>query len=77
MAKTKLGAKGKEHVSTMMERFEKGRLLRTNAGDRLNPNSPEDKKQALAIFYREGAAGEKKGFSQRTYKGSKRERPNK
>lgn len=77
MGKTKLGPKGKEHVSEMMERFHKGKLLRTSAGEKLSPQSEEDKEQALAIFYSEAERGEKKGFEKRTYKGSTRTRPKK
>ena len=77
MAKTKIGKRGKEHVSSQMERFGKGRLLRTSAGEHLNPNNPEDRKQAAAIFYNEAERGEKRGFVKRTYKGSTRERPRK
>lgn len=73
--KTKLGKRGKEHVSEMMERFSKGKLLRTNAGEKLNPHSEEDRQQALAIFYNEAERGEKKGFGKRTHKGSTRTRP--
>jgi len=75
--KTQLGKRGKEHVSTQMERFGKGKLLRTNSGEKLNPNNPEDRSQALAIFYNEGERGEKRGFAKRTYKGSTRTRPKK
>lgn len=77
MAETKLGSKGKEHVSKMMERFHKGKLLWTSAGKKLDPSKPEDRKQAAAIFYSEGKAGEERGFQKRTYKGSTRERPRK
>ena len=77
MAKTKLTERGKEHVSKMMERFHKGKLLRTSAGKKLSPSDPEDRKQALAIFYSEAKKGKKKGFEQREYKGSTRERPKK
>ena len=77
MAKTKLTERGKEHVSKMMERFNKGKLLRTSAGKKLDPHKPEDVDQALAIFYSEAKKGEKKGFGKREYKGSTRTRPNK
>jgi len=77
MAKTELGEKGKVHVSEQMKRFEKGKLLRTSAGKKLDPHKPEDVRQALAIFYSEGKKGEKTGFGQRTYRGSTRMRPNK
>ena len=77
MAKTKLTERGKEHVSTMMERFHKGKLLRTSSGKRLHPESPKDREQALAIFYSEAERGKKKGFGKREYKGSTRTRPNK
>lgn len=75
--KTKLGERGKEHVSEQMERFGKGKLLRTSAGKKLSPKKAEDVDQALAILYSEAAKGEKRGFGPRTYKGSNRERPNK
>lgn len=77
MAKTNLAPRGKEHVSEQMKRFGKGKLLRTSAGKKLNPEIPKDVKQALAIFYSEAHKGEKTGFGKRTYKGSTRERPNK
>ena len=76
MGKTKLTKLGKEHVSEMMERFSKGKLLRTSAGKKLNPEKLEDKEQALAIFYSEAEKGERKGFGKRTYRGSTRTRPN-
>jgi hypothetical protein len=76
-AKTKLTGRGQEHVSKMMERFHKGKLLRTSSGKKLSPHKSEDVDQALAIFYSEARRGEKKGFGKRTYKGSTRERPNK
>jgi len=75
--KTKLTERGKEHVSTMMERFHKGKLLRTSAGKKLSPEKPADVKQAAAIFYSEAERGKKAGFGKRTWKGSTRMRPNK
>ena len=72
---TDLKKKGKEYVSTQMERFNKGKLLRTSAGKKLNPEKPKDQKQALAIFYQEAESGEKRGFAVREYKGSTRLRP--
>jgi hypothetical protein len=77
MAKTKLGPRGKTHVSEQMERFERGKLLRTSSGKKLNPEKPEDRQQALAIFYSEAERGEERGFEKRTYKGSRRTRPKK
>jgi len=77
MAKTKLTERGKEHVSEMMERFGKGKLLRTSAGKKLNPEKAGDREQALAIFYSEAERGKTKGFGKREYKGSTRMRPNK
>jgi len=75
--KTSIGKRGKQHVSEMMERFKNGKLLRTSAGEKLNPKDPEDRQQALAIFYREAKAGEERGFVKREYKGSTRTRPRK
>jgi hypothetical protein len=77
MGKEKLGSRGKEHVSEMMERFNKGKLLRTSAGKKLDPEKPEDREQALAIFYSEARRGEDRGFTKRTWKGSTRTRPKK
>jgi hypothetical protein len=77
MVNTKLEERGKEHVSEQIERFKKGKLLRTSSGQRLNPHKAEDMDQALAIFYSEAKAGEKRGFGKRTYRGSSRMRPNK
>ena len=74
---TKLTERGKRYVEKQMKRFTDGGLLRTNAGKKLDPHKSADRSQALAIFHREAKTGQKKGFSQRTYKGSKRERPNK
>lgn len=76
MAKTKLTERGKEHVSKMMERFNKGKLLRTSSGKKLSPHKAEDVDQALAIAYAEAGKGEKTGFAKRTWKGSTRTRPN-
>lgn len=75
--KTKLTPRGKEHVSAMMSRFNKGKLLRTSAGKKLSPEKPADVKQAAAIFYSEAERGKEKGFGKRTWRGSTRERPNK
>lgn len=75
--KTKLGKRGKQHVAEVMERFQKGRLLRTSAGKTLHPGNPEDGAQAAAIAYNEAKRGEKHGFQERTYKGSTRTRPRK
>jgi hypothetical protein len=75
--KTQVGPKGKKHVSEVLERFHKGRLLRTSSGERLHPGKPKDEAQAAAIAYSEAKAGEERGFGRRTYKGSTRERPNK
>ena len=75
--KTKLGKQGKKHVSEMMERFKGGKLLRTSAGEKLNPDRPKDVKQVLAILYSEAKAGEQRGFVKRTWKGSTRTRPRK
>lgn len=77
MAKSKIGSRGKQHVSEMMERFHKGRLLRTSAGKTLHPGNAEDEKQAAAIAYSEARSGEERGFTKRTYKGSTRTRPRK
>lgn len=75
--KTKLGPKGKEHVAMMMERFHKGRLLRSSDGTKLTPGNPKDEKRAAAIAYSEAKAGEERGFTERTWKGSTRKRPKK
>jgi len=75
--KTKLGKKGKEHVSKQMERFMRGKLLRTSAGKKLDPEKSKDVDQALAILYSEGERGEKAGFGKRKWKGSTRTRPKK
>ena len=77
MEKTKIGPRGKQHVSEMMERFNKGKLLRTSADKRLSPEKPKDVEQALAIFYNEAERGEKRGFVKREWKGSTRTRPKK
>jgi hypothetical protein len=73
--KTKLGSRGKKHVSDMMERFHKGRLLRTSSGEKLHPGNPKDESKAAAIAYSEAKAGEERGFTKRTWKGSTRTRP--
>jgi hypothetical protein len=72
----KLTRRGQRHVSEMMDRFKKGKLLRTSYGAKLDPHSPKDVDQALAIFYSEARRGEEKGFGKRTYQGSRRTRPN-
>lgn len=77
MAKTELGSEGKKHVSLVLERFNKGRLLRSSDGTRLNPDNPKDRKKAAAIAYSEAKAGEDRGFVTRTWKGSTRVRPRK
>ncbi len=72
-----IGPKGKEHVKMMMERFHKGRLLRSSDGTKLHPGNPKDEKQAAAIAYSEAKRGEKKGFVKREWRGSTRTRPKK
>ena len=74
---TKLGSRGKQHVEEQIRRFKSGKLLRSSDGKVLNPKKPEDIQRALAIFYSEAEAGEKRGFERRTYKGSTRMRPRK
>ena len=74
---TTVGPRGKKHINEQMERFKNGKLLRTSNGIKLSPNKPADVKQALAIFYSEAEAGERRGFEKRTYKGSTRTRPKK
>ena len=71
----KVGTKGHEHISEQMSRFKSGKLLRTSSGKKLNPHKAEDVERALAIFYSEARSGEKRGFKERTYKGSTRMRP--
>jgi hypothetical protein len=77
MAKEKIGERGKKHIAELMERFHMGRLLRTSSGEKLTPGSPKDEKRALAIAYSEARAGEERGFTKRTWKGSTRTRPRK
>ncbi len=68
---------GKKHVASVLERFNKGRLLRSSDGTRLNPDNPQDRKRAAAIAYSEAKAGETRGFVKREWKGSNRIRPRK
>ncbi len=77
MTKDKLSSRGEEHVSGMMSRFKNGKLLRTSAGKRLNPESTKDVEQALGIAYSEARAGERRGFIKREWKNSIRMRPKK
>lgn len=77
MARKEIGKRGKEHVAEQMERFKKGKLLRTSSGKKLDPHKSEDIKVALAIFYSEAEKGEERGFEKREYKGSTRTRPKK
>lgn len=64
-------------MSEMMERFNKGKLLRTSAGKKLTPEKPKDVEQALAILHSEAKRGEERGFTKREWKGSTRTRPKK
>lgn len=66
-----------EQAARVMERFHKGRLLRTSGGETLHPGNSEDEKKAKAIAYSEGKAAGKRGIESRTWKGSKRIRPRK
>ncbi len=75
--KTKLGTVGKSHVKEMMNRFTKGKLLRSSDGTKLNPHKPEDVSRALAIAYEEARAGERRGFVRREWRNSIRMRPRK
>lgn len=77
MAKTKLGSEGKKHVALVMERFNKGRLLRSSNGTKLHKGNPKDEAQAKAIAYSEAKTGEDRGFVRREWKGSTRKRPRK
>lgn len=77
MGKTKLGPAGKKHVAEVLERFYKGRLLRSSDGTRLHPGNAKDEERAKAIAFSEARAGEERGFTKRTWRGSKRTRPKK
>lgn len=77
MAKTKLGAEGKKHVASVLERFNKGRLLRSSDGTKLHKGNPKDEAQAKAIAFSEARAGEERGFVKREWRGSTRRRPRK
>ncbi len=72
-----LTKRGRQHVAEQIQRFKNGKLLRASDGTVLNPDKPKDVERALAIFYSEARAGEKRGFEERTYKGSTRMRPRK
>jgi len=68
---------GERQTERVMERFWKGRLLRTSSGERLHPGDKEDVAQAKAIAMSEGLAASKRGVEVRTWKGSRRIRPKK
>jgi len=72
-----LSNKAKKHAGDVMSRFHKGRLLRSSSGERLYPDNPKDEAQAKAIAMSEARAGDERGFTKRTWKGSTRIRPKK